>query len=102
MQADALPGPNPACMAVKGIDCHRLRVRSGFGINRSSLRIRLHATFAVPSPFCFEAVLCTVLVFGQDRGPKENRIDILLSAMLPVLFWVITRDGRDKQSDAFF
>ncbi|CAM9729362.1 unnamed protein product [Bubo scandiacus] len=25
MQADTLPGPNPACMAVKGIDCHRLQ-----------------------------------------------------------------------------
>lgn len=102
MRADASPGPNPACMAVKGIDCHRLQLRSGFGMNRSSLRIRLHATLAVLSPFCFEVVLSLVFYLssssGQDRGQRENRTDILFSHLL----WVITRGVRSKQSNMFF
>lgn len=104
MQADALLGPNPACMAVKGIDCHGLQERSGFGIDRSSLRTGLHATSAVLS-LCFEAALCAVLfaaVTGRDRGLKENRKEISVSAMLPGLLWVLTPAGRAKQGDALF
>lgn len=87
--------------------CHRLQVRSGFGINRSSLRIKLHAIFAVMSLFCFEIVLplffliCLHLV-ARTEGKRENRTDILFSAVLPDLFWVIIRGVRGKQSNMFF
>lgn len=105
MRADASPGPEPACTALKGIDCHRLQARSGFGMNRSSLRIRLHATFAVLPPFVLK--LFSLFLFlssssGQDRGKRESRTDILFSAVLPDLFLVITRGVRGKQNETFF
>lgn len=78
--------------------------RSAFGMNRSALG--LHSAFAVLLPFVLK-LFCLWFFYlssssGRDRGKRESRTDILISAVLPDLFWVITRGVRGKQSTMFF